>query len=109
VGIDVMYDLFAFFDSPQAKSVLAAVSGGIISKRFKPTMTRGMWIGSIAAGAVMARFIAMPLADWFGDENLAGVTGLFVGLFGLVICDTIEDTIRTTPWADIIKKRLGGE
>jgi hypothetical protein len=104
-----MYELFAFFDTPHAKSVLAAIGGGVISKRFKATMSRGVWASSIAAGALMAYFIATPIAEWIGDEKAAGVVGLFVGLFGLAICDAIENTIRTTQWGDIIKKRLGGE
>jgi hypothetical protein len=104
-----MYELFSFFDTPHAKSVLAAIGGGIISKRFKATMSRGVWASSIAAGAVMAYFIALPIAEWIGDEKASGVVGLFVGLFGLAICDALENAIRTTQWGDIIKKRLGGE
>jgi hypothetical protein len=103
-----MFDLFSIFDAPHLKAVIAAIGGGIISKRFKAAMSKGVWATSIAAGALMAYFIALPIAEWIGDEKSAGVVGLFIGLFGLAICDSIENTIRTTPWAEIIKKKLGG-
>lgn len=80
-------------ESPHAKGVAAAIFGGVVSKRFRLGMSFGAWVFAVCAGAGMAYILCVPIALQFGDINLAGVVGLMVGLFGLAICEKINDYI----------------
>ena len=95
-------------DLPAFKVIGAAFTGSVISRRFRPEMSRIAFLSSILSSVAMAYFIATPLAKAFGNEEYAPIIGSLIGIFGLTICITIEKTIKETDWSGILKSRLGG-
>ena len=95
--------------TPIIKILLAALSGTFIARMLKPGLPLTVFLSTMLSSALMAYFIAMPIAEALGNENYGPVIGVFIGIFGLTICEAILKTIKETDWSGIIKSRLGAD
>lgn len=98
----------SIMESPQAKAVMAALAGGFVSKRFRRGMSVATWAATAFSISIMAYIFAVPVALYYNDIGLAAVIGGLIGMFGLPICESIDEAIKKLDIAGIIKSRFGG-
>lgn len=100
-------------DSLLGFSVSAFVFGAagcMISWRWAPQLGRAAKIGGMVSAGGLAMLVTPIVKHISGVEDqsvLFGAAGL-IGVFGLSVTASIFDVIKTTKWATIIEKRLGG-
>ena len=94
----------------KAGAFMSGIVGGIISMRFVKGMTKWERATGIVAGAVMAHYIASPIAFLFGVGEYVETVGFLVGMFGMSICGALFDAIKKSDiWGLIEKRVLGAE
>lgn len=89
-----------------AGKFLAGLFGSLVSLRFVPAqrlIDKFIYVGS---GTASAYYLGSPVAVWLGVPHEA--VGFIVGLFGMSTADAVASVLRSTPWGDILSKRLGG-
>lgn len=94
----------------ESKAVLfvAGASGSVLSFRFVPGMTKQQKIFAVCSSAIMAVFVSPLIAFAFKVEgNQEAVSGIAcgIGIFGLAICDSIFQKIKSGDWLNILKPR----
>ena len=95
-------------DSPQIRAVAAALFGGFISKRFRRDMPVRLWVYTVISLSGMG-FIFSLVPEFYGNHTgKLAVLCVFIGMYGVPICQALNDAIPKIDIAGIIKSRLGG-
>lgn len=94
--------------APIWKLISASLSGSLIGRLFRPEVKPLALLCTTVAGVVMALIIVPFLVDVLGDVKYGYVISLFIGMFGVPICERLDKAIKKIDWEGIAESRLKG-
>lgn len=103
-----MFEYLNIEIAPIWKLVCASCSGSFIGRLFRPEVKPLVFLCVTVAGIVMALIIVPFLVDMLGNEKYGYVISLFIGMFGVPICERIDKAIKKIDWEGIVESRLKG-
>jgi len=100
-----MIEIISIELPPILKMLGASIGGSIIGRRFRSKMSFRVFLCSMFSSLIMASVFALPLAKLFGNAECEPAIAALIGMFGLTICDTLDNLIKTADW-DIIQNLI---
>ncbi len=98
-----------FTENPDLNAAAFAFIGAVISRMIRPNIPTWLWVANWFASGFISYTCAVFFTSLIGKPNSLGFVAIFIGLFGLAICSTLEEIRQKTDWAGIIKSRFGGQ